>query len=562
MFNCLLININKEYIGMRLLNTTTYVLEEFFEKDIPPYAILSHRWEAEEVIYRDLDSSRSHRHIPYEKRGWSKISGCCKQALEDKYAWVWIDSCCIDKASSAELSEAINSMFSWYQKAGTCYAYLSDVGRQDAKQYTKNPELANKEFRESKWFTRGWTLQELLAPESLMFFDYAWKVIGSKKNLTELVRLASGIEDLQNFELASIAQKFSWAAKRETTRVEDRAYSLLGLFGINMPPIYGEGEKAFLRLQLEIIKVTNDETIFAWENNGSRPTGLLAQSPDAFKLSGNVRSFDYEFSRPSFGMTNQGLRFESLLLAGPVCQEEFDNERNLFPLQCLIHEAGGDSRLAVYLRHIDGSVYARVDSAELVRLNKSQERSMTVMIQEKRTKQVFHVSQFGPALTFWGPYTFTTKLSTDLRRRFKFTAERRDIYVQRPIRARWQRLKSSGEARLKTSDLPIPGTGAAVRFREIDMEANGSKSKKERDTFFIRLSIWNHQVYCEIFSGDSDEHDLALEDVIESGGGAFNRSGSTADLASGSFIKVGLRRVDDTGLNYEIDIEAGSKEKQ
>lgn len=121
-------------------------------------------------------------------------------------------------------------------------------------------------FRSSRWFTRGWTLQELLAPTFLEFLDRDWNLIGSREEWATEVERATGIEvkQLANFQPCSIATKLSWAAKRQTTRVEDRAYSLLGLLGINMPLIYGEGEKAFTRLQHELIRSSNDESIFAW----------------------------------------------------------------------------------------------------------------------------------------------------------------------------------------------------------------------------------------------------------------------------------------------------------
>lgn len=145
---------------MRLINVETLKLQEFLSANVPHYAILSHRWEEEEVTFQDLMSGKGHG-----MAGWKKIEGCCQLALHDKLEWVWIDSCCIDKSSSAELSEAINSMFRWYRDAEVCYTFLSDVsGPLDERR-----NMAG--FRSSKWFTRGWTLQELLAPDELRFFD-------------------------------------------------------------------------------------------------------------------------------------------------------------------------------------------------------------------------------------------------------------------------------------------------------------------------------------------------------------------------------------------------------
>ncbi|KAH7379959.1 heterokaryon incompatibility protein-domain-containing protein, partial [Cadophora sp. MPI-SDFR-AT-0126] len=287
---------------MRLLNTLSYTLQDFTGSDIPDYAILSHRWEGRELTCQDIQTIHSHI-----ARGWSKIEGACTQARKDHYDWIWIDSCCIDKTSSAELSEAINSMFVWYQNAEICYAYLSDVV--DPIVNTVNwPPLA---IRNSKWFTRGWTLQELLAPRSLRFFSGGWADLGLREERWALISEITGIENPRSFKTASIAQKMSWASRRETTRIEDRAYSLMGLFGVNMPPLYGEGEKAFVRLQLEILRISDDESIFAWEDPDDDTGGLLARSPDAFRKSGDVKRLDStQYEKPPYSMTNKGLRVE------------------------------------------------------------------------------------------------------------------------------------------------------------------------------------------------------------------------------------------------------------
>lgn len=285
---------------MRLINVHTLELKDFFGADLPHYAILSHRWEQEEVTFQDLTSGKGKA-----MTGWKKIVGCCGLAMDDNLEWAWIDSCCIDKTSSAELSEAINSMFRWYRDAEICYAYLSDV----------SGPLTNSEnmdaFRFSKWFTRGWTLQELLAPDELTFFDKNWLEIGTKEGLRENISKVTGIEHLFNFEDASVAQKMSWASRRETTRLEDQAYCLLGIFGVNMPPLYGEGPSAFLRLQLEIMRISNDETIFAWEDDSVTSSGLLAASPSAFRYSYDIVALvslrTQVAQRPPYSMTNKGL---------------------------------------------------------------------------------------------------------------------------------------------------------------------------------------------------------------------------------------------------------------
>jgi len=219
---------------MWLLDANTIQLHLILSNPIPPYAILSHTWGAEEVTLQDLQCT-PHRNQHFS--GYQKLLDCCAQAREDGFGYVWIDTCCIDKTNSAELSEAINSMFQWYRDAFQCYAFLSD---------TETVE----ELAESRWFTRGWTLQELIAPLSVIFFNKEWNELGTKASLAKKISSITNIPRtvlLSNSrEEFSVAQTMSWAAKRETTRVEDRAYSLLGLFGVNMSMIYGEGDKAFV----------------------------------------------------------------------------------------------------------------------------------------------------------------------------------------------------------------------------------------------------------------------------------------------------------------------------
>lgn len=331
---------------MRLLNVKTRQLEEHFDESIPPYAILSHTWGEDEVLYSHIKDSGY-------KGGSAKIDGCCAQAVVDGLDYVWIDTCCIDKTSSAELSEAINSMFTWYRDSVICYAYLVDVP------YANNhggdipsmipgsggpglPSMPSDEthfddvprthsaFAKSRWFTRSWTLQELLAPENVVFFTSSWSPIGRKlpvrgfqrytaKNLIErelwelpaITGILSECLDVSSgaFDRASLAQKMSWAAGRKSTRREDRAYSLMGLFGVNMPMLYGEGDKAFIRLQEEIMRLTDDQSLLAWGFElplTAYGSSLLARSPDDFANCGNLFR---DVSGPRhYTMTNKGLQ--------------------------------------------------------------------------------------------------------------------------------------------------------------------------------------------------------------------------------------------------------------
>jgi hypothetical protein len=203
---------------MRLLqcdNDGNLSLKEFFDDDIPEYAILSHRWEAGEVTFKDLTDDTSK-----VKAGYGKIQFCGDQARRDRLEYFWVDTCCIDKSSSAELSEAINSMFRWYQKAARCYVYLSDVSIGERKASDASAECTwESAFRASKWFTRGWTLQELLAPRSVEFFSREGNGLGNKRTLEQKIHEVTGIPNkaLREYPLSqfNIEERFSWGNSRQ-----------------------------------------------------------------------------------------------------------------------------------------------------------------------------------------------------------------------------------------------------------------------------------------------------------------------------------------------------------
>lgn len=227
------------------LTPTGYLL-----RDLPEYAILSHTWGTDEVTYRDMADG-----VWEHKAGAEKLWFCAKQAERDGLRYIWVDTCCIDKSDNSELSEAINSMFRWYRNATRCYAYLADVTiPHSTAQCTNLWDLA---FRSSRWFTRGWTLQELLAPSSVEFFSRDGRRLGDKRSLGQQIHEITGIATpaLEGAPLSGfdIEERFRWAEKRETTREEDGAYCLLGIFDVSMPLIYGEGKaKAVRRLKKEI----------------------------------------------------------------------------------------------------------------------------------------------------------------------------------------------------------------------------------------------------------------------------------------------------------------------
>ena len=413
---------------MRLLRTGPYEpgcekfeLIEEFGSQIPKYAILSHTWGDDEVTYEHVraptaferrllsnDSEATYEHIRdqnvRECKAYSKVVGAMRQAASEGHEHIWIDTCCIDKSSSAELSEAINSMYAWYQKAEVCYAVLDGVPGPDAADFEV-------EFKASRWFTRGWTLQELLAPKRVVFFGRlatgSWVMLGDRRSLRYLIsrctRISSQcLRDLEELDDASadIAQKMSWAAGRETTREEDLAYCLLGLFSVNMPLLYGEGPRAFMRLQEEIMKISDDRSIFAWmhepsqdalecgfeqrisyehlrdselrEVNHTRPAfegldpktlllwvdtshGLLADSPKAFRNSGGVGRWPNSFTKQlPYHMTNRGL---SISLPLKPMSEDASQKLYLADIGCRLlsplndeEESGEGAPICVYLK--------------------------------------------------------------------------------------------------------------------------------------------------------------------------------------------------------------------
>lgn len=287
---------------MRLINTSTIELQDFSLSTVPPYAILSHTWGDDEVTFQDLCAITSAGRRADSKEGFSKIEQTCRLGRKNGYDFVWIDTCCIDKSSSAELTESINSMFQWYRNAAVCYVFLQDHFAASGED----------ELVKCRWFSRGWTLQELLAPKRVEFYDRDWKYRGTKLDFIHTIseftriptRVLKGDVALADF---CVANRMSWASYRQTTRIEDMAYCLLGIFGVNMPLIYGEGMGSFRRLQEEIVKRNNDLTIFAWQNEGLNQSflGLFAPTPRVFADSTRIKPFFIDLM--DFSITNRGL---------------------------------------------------------------------------------------------------------------------------------------------------------------------------------------------------------------------------------------------------------------
>ncbi|KAK5709347.1 hypothetical protein LTR17_019860 [Elasticomyces elasticus] len=246
---------------MRLLKCAedgTISLTTHFDTDrLPAYAILSHTWGADEdeASFEDVVNDE------WSKRllGAKKIQFCAEQAKSDGLEYFWVDTCCINKASSSELQEAINSMFDWYRKARVCYVYLTDVLACDKRDEEYPIARVMADFRRSRWFTRGWTLQELLAPYRVEFYSIEWTKLGTKQELRQhIVDVAALPPPVLNglpLNQFSVRDRLVWGASRCTKRSEDAAYSMFGIFGVSMPLLYGEGKtRAFRRLFAEIKK--------------------------------------------------------------------------------------------------------------------------------------------------------------------------------------------------------------------------------------------------------------------------------------------------------------------
>lgn len=309
---------------MRLVKTNTPKprLEDFTDQaSRPPYAIVSHRWQQPEVTYHDLQKTDFSSDAEGKRRSWNKLMNARRVAYGLGFSYIWLDSCCVDQKSSAELTESINSMYAWYEEAEVCLAYLAD-----------DHSLNRHSFARSEWHKRGWTLQELIAPTEVLFYLSDWSLRGYRSEMADEISAATRIDAnvLQRqpwFTLSdySAAKILAWAAGRRTSKPEDRAYSLFGLFGVNLPVLYGEGEtKAFWRLQMEIFRCTSDHSLFVWEvpltmatsEEGrydlfsTRPQGnavgltnydLLAPSIECFRKSAvfSKSSYEWHFSMNS-----------------------------------------------------------------------------------------------------------------------------------------------------------------------------------------------------------------------------------------------------------------------
>ncbi|KAH7125907.1 heterokaryon incompatibility protein-domain-containing protein [Dactylonectria macrodidyma] len=319
---------------MRLINTYSLKLESFFGHVAPPYAILSHTWGEDECTF-DYMRRGSDPNLKNPAMGVLKILNTCRQARRAGLHYAWVDTCCIDKSNSTELFEAINSMFKWYNNSAACYVFMGDVVLE------ADGTMAG--FHNSRWFTRGWTLQEMIAPHEVEFFDRDWHSLGHRHELVAILHQLTHVfypilarqhcrssggyypgihcrtcknEDtlLHALDQVSIAGKMKWAANRLTTREEDMAYSLMGLFGVAMPLLYGEGKIAFQRLQQEILKIAPDQSILTWtappcQTAARLLASYLPERPSAFQIEAHHRQ-DWRLGATDIAATMQGLEVD------------------------------------------------------------------------------------------------------------------------------------------------------------------------------------------------------------------------------------------------------------
>ena len=509
---------------MRLLNTRKIVPEAFPNPRtpyIPDYAVLSHRWGKTEVSLQEIENPSQELR---DTDGYQKVKRCCEQAASVGFDYVWIDTCCIDKTNNAELTEALNSMFHWYRNSRVCYSYLDDVPSSD------EPGSENSRFRKSRWFTRGWTLQELLAPLYVVFFGSDWTEIGTKSSLQEVISDITGVDSqvlLTNYggEI-SVAQRMAWASKRETSRVEDEAYCLMGLFGVNMPMLYGEGNDAFRRLQLEIMKLSDDQSIFAWSGYDQRwRRGLLASSPKEFVNCSNVRRYGDDSQTSAFSMTNKGLHIQLPLIP---CGNPY--EKNLFQAVLACQRKRGEQYpdrypLGIYLQrdqveHSTNYVRVKADKIEEIKIPVAFHDRSELYVRERDPSRFDVVNWMQP------------------QDRYNFSIKKRPRglpHVEQNRYTKWE--ISDDEIRLTFKG---SGHSGILKF-----EDQGGQ------VFTVILGVHNYNVWCDIATdcGHADIKKLAREywDGVRQKARWNNLDRRVATLSDGNSVSLAIKQGQTSG---------------
>ena len=422
-----------------LLNTTSY---ERRREASSQYAILSHRWKSnpqfgDEIDFQTLNPGALgshhiglHQHDSDEDIAccpFCKIKGACAKARDQNIDWLWVDTCCIDKANAVEYTRAINSMFEYYREATVCYGFLYDVAWQNGAsgEHMFKSQDPKRHGLASEWFERGWTLQELLAPRHMEFYDRKWKYMGTKEKLAGDLYSLTRIDkkyllDSVEIKKASLATRISWMAGRTTGYIEDIAYSMLGILGVNMTAEYGEGAKAFLRLQRMLLENSSDDSIFAWTipTEGLKcyrglgnlkmwaPSdwGVLAPSPDCFRNSGDLVIADKIIRRPC-SWTQQGVQFS-------VPQKSSTEATNFFglprknvnlALNCCRHVNGQTLYVVIHLVKTNKG-YVRVQCGNLDPTKNARPSTNSVLGIDQLARRELTVAQpeFDPRLDYLG----------------------------------------------------------------------------------------------------------------------------------------------------------------
>ncbi|KAK4647377.1 uncharacterized protein QC761_0000330 [Podospora bellae-mahoneyi] len=315
------------------------------------------------------------RLLQQKKAGYDKIQHTLRLARQHRLRHAWVDTCCIDKTSSSELQEAINSMYAWYAATKVCFVYLSDLDPVSA--HAQQQDLLEAALPKCRWFTRGWTLQELIAPEHVIFFDKGWNKVGTKASLSGLLSGITGIpEELlrgkRKLEQYSVAQRLSWASKRETTKLEDMTYCLLGIFRANMSLLYGEGgEKAFYRLQEAILEGTEaDRSLFLWTDKDADRSvpwaPVLATSPRFFASAGRVEACWTDSIYSSLSIEPRGIRLKVSLMFKPGMVDGGGGAECALDVGC----SAGDVAVGIFVRKISGGRYMRYQPWRLAELGR------------------------------------------------------------------------------------------------------------------------------------------------------------------------------------------------
>ena len=446
-------------------HTESYQIEDFSDLNGIEYATLSHTWEDEgEVLFQDMADLG----CAMIKTGWEKVKRTCELARKHdppiKYAWV--DTCCIDKTSSTELSEAINSMFNWYRGSKVCFVYLKGFSQDLTSLPINDPDFETA-LGQCRWFTRGWTLQELIAPDRTEFYNDTWALIGNKSQLMSRLSGITGINeivlrDAKNLSTIPVGRRMSWAAKRETKRKEDIAYCLLGIFNVNIPLLYGEGSKAFIRLQEEIARLNNDLTLFAWRQQPEKPLrfrGIFAEGPEEFVGCVDLHTPRRSFGRDTeFSLTNRGLRFESNMLStGEFWQPKKPVKELILPLDCFLRKEGKIFWTAIKFKQVDHA-YVRISPKQLLTDSSPQWRRHCAnkhaifiprTLSELEVKEIEHsVRSVSVSMVYAEPLWSITK--DRLKSTQQLARDGKEVYVGEPFE-----MACSEEASIRTNTLRI-----------------------------------------------------------------------------------------------------------